>query len=74
MELTRRNFLKSAGIIGAGAAIAGISGCANDPKTTDSTPATQQSGTGTLANGMVDWKGEHRPSQTATARKPLRRM
>ncbi len=58
MELTRRNFLKSAGIIGAGAAIAGISGCANDPKTTDSTPATQQSETGTPANGMVDWKGE----------------
>lgn len=58
MELTRRNFLKGAGIVGAGAAIAGLSACSPNEGSPATTDDAAQATTGTLPNGMVDWLGE----------------
>lgn len=60
MELTRRNFLMGAGIVGVGAAASGLAACAAKPDAPkeSGSESTSSKASGQLDNGMVDWLGE----------------
>lgn len=59
MNITRRGFLKGAGIIGAGVAAGGLAACSPSRNASEDSAneATTTQG-GQLDNGMVDWLGE----------------
>lgn len=62
MGLTRRDFLRSAGIVGVGSFAAGLTACSprqdGDAVAAENASDTTEASAGQLENGMVDWLGQ----------------